>query len=186
MKKTYGKKLISLLVVIKNNKKRNLIKTLLSDVRKSLINYLSLKKENFNFLKNIAIGLIFDYDLFDQKAYAFELNKLIVDQIMDFSFNEENIYKIILLDFVLESKNIKHKKYVNLLIKILLDNHELIIKPVIKYIAKIKNEMKLYHYLKIIYYNLSSFMTSLSNEEKINFYQFNQVKIGSLEYTHCK
>ena len=66
---------LSLLNILKGGQKNGNInkRKLSSNVRNSLISFLSLKINTSSYFKNIIISLIFDVELFDQKQYISEL-----------------------------------------------------------------------------------------------------------------
>jgi hypothetical protein len=86
------------------------------EIRKSLINCLSLKIEKAKLYKNIILSLLLDFELFEQKKYVNELNQLFSNKLFDISMiNNDIIYNLFLFDFIFELKNTKHKNYCNII-----------------------------------------------------------------------
>ena len=56
----------------------------------------------------------------------------------------------------------------------------------INYISYLEKEVKIYHYLKIIYFFINDFKKQLNNEEIFKLYTFLQKKFDTLNYEHCK
>ena len=179
---------LSLLNILKGGQKNDNknIKKLSSDVRNSLINCLSLKINTSSYFKNIIIGLMFDIELFDQKKYISELNTIIIDRLNISMLNKDIIYKIFFLDFIFELKNIKHKKLCDFISFIIINNNKLFCIELINYISYLEKEVKIYHYLKIIYFFIKDFKKQLIPEEIFKLYTFLQKKFDTLNYEHCK
>ena len=157
-----------------------------SNIRNSLFNWWSLKINTPSYFKNIIISLIFDIELFDQKKYISELNTKIIDRLDISMLNKDVIYKIFFLDFIFELKNIKHKKLCDFISFIIINNNKLFCIELINYITYLEKEVKIYHYLKIIYLYINDFKKHLNNEEIFKLYSFLQKKFDTLKYQHCK
>ena len=182
---------LTLLSVIKkyqfslNNDKY--VKTLSEDIRKTLINFLSIKFQNYNNYMNIILSIIIDDELFDQKKYIFEINDLLLNKFNISKFNKEIIYKVLLLDFILESKNIKHKNYMNFLSSLFSPFYaDFFCKVLVQYIQNLNSDIKIYHYFKLILYNMEQFKKSLGDQEKPLFWILIEKKFGGLDKGHCK
>ena len=177
--------LLTLFVILKNPvkvKKR----ILFDNLRNSLLKCLESKIINSYLHSNILISLIFDNDLFDQKKYISELNGLLSDKLVFQIINKDIIYEILLLDFIFES-SIKHKTYFNVLTGLIFfEGGKKVIISILKYITKLDNEKKIYHYLKIIYNNIAYLKNILKQERQIEFLQLIQIKLDSIKYEHCK
>jgi len=180
---------LSLLNILKGGQKHDNknIRKLSSNVRNSLIKCLSLKINTSRYFKNIIISLMFDIELFDQKKYISELNTIIIDRLDISMLNKDIIYKIFFLDFIFELKNIKHKKLCDFISFIIINkNNKLFCIELINYISYLEKEVKIYHYLKIIYLFIKDFKKQLNNEEIFKLYTFLQKKFDTLNYEHCK
>ena len=182
---------LSLLSILNENKKRKNYKLLLcDDIRKCLKQYLEINFENSIFHKNIIISILLDNELFNQKKYFRELNDLLSNKLNVSSINKEIIYKLLLLDDILENKKIKHKLYCTFLGEMFnTTNDKYFFNVLVNYITKIQSEIKIYHYLKIIYYNIDKFKTLLEKAEtdqQFNFFRFIEVNFESLKKEHCK
>ena len=184
---------LTLFSILKKDKSNeNNIKRILSnDIRKCLIDFLSIKFDKYSFHINIIVSLLLDFELFEQKKYISELNNLLQHKISITSIiNKDIIYKIFLLDFIFESKNIKHKIYCNFLNSIFITEYQnFFCSELINYIIKLKSEIKIYHYLKIIYYKIDLFKSLLEKckaEEQFNLFRFIEIKFETLNKEHCK
>ena len=170
-----------------NNNKNISFRVLSKDVRRSLINFFVLNIDSYNSHKNLILNLLLDFELFNQREYISELNEIILDKMEDLCLNEEIIYKILLLDFIFELKNIKHKKYSNFIKSLInLEDNKFICSQLVNYLSKINSEAKIYHYLIIIYLNMKYFKKILEEEEKFILFSFVQKKFDTLNHEHCK
>ena len=143
---------LTLLFILKKNKNNNLDNTndnyLSNEVRNSLINCLSLKFKNSNYHIDIIVSILFGNEFFEKNA---NLNESIIDKIDISIINEKLIYYIFLMDSLFLVKNIKHKKLFIFLNSLFSSNHRIFFcNELVKYIVNIKNEIKLYHYLKLL------------------------------------
>ena len=178
---------LTLLSILK--KKDNYQIALSDDIRKCLINFISINFEKYEFHRNIILSIIFDNELFNQKKYIIELNDLFDHKLKVSMINEEILYKLFLLDFILESKEIKHSNYCKFLGSIISSkNNKYFLSIFIEYITNLKNEVKIYHYLKIIFYNIDSFKLVLDKErgeEQYKLFSFIEMKFQTLKKEHC-
>ena len=179
--------LLSILIDIKNEKDFKL--SLSDDIRKLLNKYLEIKFDNSTFHINIISSILLDNELFNQKKYSTELNDFLSKKLNSSFINKDIIYKLLLLDYILEMKNIKHKIYCNYLGEIFYTkNNTYFCNILINYITKIQSEIKIYHYLKIIYYNIDQFKILFEKieEHQFNLYSFIEKKFETLKKEHCK
>ena len=179
--------LLSILIDIKKSKDFKL--SLSDDIRKLLNKYLEIKFDNSIFHIIIISGILLDNELFNQKKYITELNDFLSKKLNSSFINRDIIYKILLLDYILEMKNIKHKIYCNYLGEIFYTKNNIYFcNLLINYIIKIQSEIKIYHYLKIIYYNIDQFkiLFEKTEENQFNLYSFIQKKFETLNKDHCK
>ena len=184
---------LTLLYIIKNSKliikNGKFDKSLSNDVRKSLINFLTIKFNDCNIYIKIILSIIIDTELFDQRKYLFELNNLLLNHFDTTIINKEIIYKILLLDFIVESKNIKHKNYMNFLNSIFSSKYgKFFSKNLVKYIQNVNSDIKTYHYFKLILYNLDKFKKSLEEEDQEKYLLLSLIEkiFGTLDKNHCK
>ena len=179
---------LSLLAILKEDQNNsNNVRTLSDEVRNSMINCLSLKFNNFYFHKNIIMSLLYDTNLFNQKKYTSELNNNILDKYLDIhKINDELIYKIFLLDFLFELKTLKHKKYSNFIGSLIDLNNNYINEIIVKYITNLKSEVKIYHYLKLIYCKINPLKKSLEDKAIFDLFKFVEINLGTLKKEHCK
>ena len=102
-------------------------------------------------------------------------------------FNEEILYKIFNLDFILESKEYHHKLYMKLIMSLLLiKDNKMIYEKASEYIFHLNNEIKLYHYLKYIYINLDSLKDIIKGDKVFPiFLQKLQKKYNNFHCNYC-
>ena len=187
--------ILSLMIILyKNKKKENNIK-LDNQIYELLLKYVDFYTlHHYYNHRNLILSLLLDDSVFNQNEILKE-QKIIVllmaiiknnlNNKLDI-INEDILYKILNLDFILESKEYRHKLYMKLILSLLLiKNNKMIYKNIIMNIIHIKSEIKLYHYLKYIYINLEAIKSNLQKEE--NFISF--IKSYSTKETnffHCK
>ena len=144
----------------------------------------SLELENSNIYKQIILSILLDYNLFEQRNFINQINS-IIELINIYEINDELLYKIFLVDFIFESNKIKHKIFLNLIGSICSSQNKKFCKELIQYILKVENEIKLYHYLKIIYINIKNIKDILSSD--INYLcELINKQIKFIDYFHCK
>ena len=188
---------ITLLNLLKNNKGKFYLN---NNVILQLIDF--YEYFNINRLineRNMILSILLDIDYYKNKEDIFKYQKLlekIKNELKEKSndnkyiINKEFLYKLLNLDFCLETKEFNHKFFIELITgfisfekKSKTDDPkliELIHNEFITYVLKLKNELKIYHYLKIIYFNINDIKNSLN---------FNQDIIKNMEkinYKHCK
>ena len=159
-------------------------KILSDDIWYNLYIIFSLNLENSNIYKQIILSILLDYNLFEQRKFIKQLN-IMLDKILINDINDELIYKIFLLDFIFESNNIKHKKFLNLINSICSSKNKYFGKALVKYILKLENEIKMYHYLKIIYINIKN-MKEILSSDSCYLYEFIEKQLGLIDHFHCK
>jgi hypothetical protein len=115
--------------------------------------------------RNIILSLLLDDSIFHQNIVLkqgkilIHLREIVTNNynFREEIFNEDILYKIFNLDFILESKEYNHKLYMKLIMSLLLiKDNKMIYEKASQYIFHLNNEIKLYHYLKYIYINLDS------------------------------
>ena len=152
----------------------------------SLKNFLYFKFPNYNSYYNIIISLLLDNQVFDLQEHISIINQVILNQLSNIiSFNQDILYKIFALDFIFESEKIKHKTYMNFLVRLVKEN-QLFQKELTNYIVKLNQEKKIYHYLKLIYFNLPTFGKETGFTERLNIKSFFMMKFKFLNPNHCK
>ena len=177
---------LTLLLFLNNKKDKQKNNYFSEDLRNSLANFFEIRMKSSNYYFNIIIGILFDDELFNRKENLLQLKTKIIYKLDNSIFNNEIIYNIFSLDSIYLSKNIKHKKFSNFINSLFSSNNKLFIKELAKYIINIKNEIKLYHYLKIIYYQLEIFINELDLEDKNEFLNFFEIIFQKLNNKHCK
>ena len=125
------------------------------DICYNLFEIYSLFLECSAIYKQIILSILLDYNLFEQKNYINQIND-ILDTININEINNELLYKILLVDFIFESNNINHKKFLNLINSLCSSQNKHFCKILIEYVLKVENEIKIYHYLKVIYINIKN------------------------------
>ena len=153
--------------------------------------------------KNIILSILLDIDLYRNKEDIFQFPKLFNILKNDLQeknndnkniINKEFLYKILNLDFCFESSGIKHKFLVELISGFITfdekskkDNpkiYEFIQKEFIMYVLSLKSEKKIYHYLKIIYFNFDNLKESFKSN--LDYFEEIKPKIESINIKHCK
>ena len=87
-----------------------------------LIIFSSSFKKAFTY-KRIILSILLDNDLFEQKNYITQINN-ILDMIKVNEINDELLYKLLYIDFFFESKNVKHKKFLNIINSLCLPQYQ--------------------------------------------------------------
>ena len=187
--------ILSLMIILYKNKKKENTIQLNSQIYDLLLKYIDFYNiHNYYNHRNIIFSILLDDSFFEQSKCLKDGKILIylMDIIKNNLNNDKNIinkdilYKILNLDFILESKEYHHKLYMKLILSLLLmKNNKIIFEVIIKNIINIKNDVKLYHYMKIIYINFDSLKEHLQNEHK--FISFLQNYLNKeINYFHCK
>ena len=176
--KKYTNFILSLLVVL-NTKKRKL--QFDENIINILLDFCKIynKKKRYDF-QIINFSILLDIKIFKIEKLA--IYDKIFDEMINYINNEigekqlldeKNFYKLLLLDDILESNEIKHKKYMQIISYYIIHNKKsrnkeikLFIRFFIQYLSNIKNPKKIYHYLKIIYLK-SSFISSYFKDNNI-------------------
>ena len=176
--------LFSILKPEQDNKKNKYFRILSDDIWYSLLKIFSLDLENSNSYKQIILSILLDNDLFEQRDYINELND-ILDKIKIEVINDELLYKIFLIDFIFESDSVNHRNFRNLINSICVSKNQNFCKALINYVIKVENEIKNYHYLKIIYVNIKDLKKILSSDIYC-LYEFIEQQFNYLNQFHCK
>ena len=205
LEKKYTVFVLSLIILL-NTKQRNI--QLDEEIRDLLLQFSQIYREKKAILlQQMNISLLLSEKIF-KTSDIINYNKLFDEMILNNSIkeksiiNKETFYKFLLLDDILQSKEIKHKKYMKIIWSIIMFkkskkkkkkdvNINNNMKIFIKYFIKIKNPKKIYHYLKMIYLKIDSFKTYFeefkefknyicSNDNKIinnncKYYHYNKI-----------
>ena len=175
-----------------------------SKIISKLLDILDFFRFNQLFIqRNIILSILLEVEYYKDKSDIMKYPKLIktiTSDLLDDSNNDvtiishEILYKILLLDFIFETKDYNHKSLMKLISAFIIfdkykksDNSDIdakITNEFINYILGLKNEMKLYHYLKIIYLNADKLKKKLCNNDK--FFEYITMKIEKINYNHCK
>ena len=193
-----------------NTKNRKLI--LNQNIYEILLKYYNYMKNytNTSSMMRIFLSIILDNRIFNLNVKNFEKNiDLIFDYIKNFKdtqmIKKDIFCKFLFYDKILESKEFKHNKYF-LILGYFLTNKEIfiksdkdkkekiqdnlkpdrksLIKVFINYINKINNKMKLYQYLKFIFYNCDLMKENIRKESE--FFGKLTVQMNIIDTTHCK
>jgi len=154
--------------------------------------YKYFKKNSFTNQKDIILSILLDIDFYKNKEDIFDFLKKELKGKSDDNqsiYSKEFLYKILSFDFILESKKCNHKFLMEMISDFILfkekaNKNYIFHEEFISYFINIKNEIKLYHYLKIIYFNFDKIKTSFI----ING-DFTTLINPSIEYInnkHCK
>ena len=152
--------------------------------------------------KNMILSILLDMKYYQNKEDIFKYqqifnllkNDLEKPKEKGYIFNKEILYKLLMLDFCFESKEFKHKLLTELISSFIsIDEksknddqelYKLIHNEFIDYILSLNSDIKIYHYLKIIYSNFGNIRESLINNEK--FLQNINILLDKIDYRHCK
>ena len=153
--------------------------------------------------RNMILSILLEVKYYENKSDIMKyptLLKTITSEITDNSnkdislINDEILYKILMLDFIFQLKDYKHKLLMDLISTFITfdkykenDDKELvnnIISEFLNYFLGLKNEIKIYHYLKIIYLNLTKIKCKLLNNVK--FLENIKMKMENINTNHCK
>ena len=185
---------LSLMIILYKKKKHNI--HLDNKIYELLLKYIDFYKVyNYYTHRSIIFSLLLDDSLFNQckilkdgKIFVY-LMDIIKNNINNDKaiINEEILLKILNLDFILESKEYHHHKlYMKLILSLLLiKDNKIIYENIIKNIITIKNEVKLYHYLKYLYLNYESLKELLEKDRKFHSYIKKYLQ-KETNHCHCK
>ena len=149
---------------------------------------------NYQSQRDLILNILLDEDLFKQKEILKE-SKILEN--LDFfiahitseedCFDDEIFFKILNLEFILQSKEYDHKLYMKIIIALILVEKQSIIENIFKYIINIKAEDILYHYLKAIFINFQRLKTILENKKIIKeLCDFLRQYFKYIDFEHCK
>ena len=192
---------LSLLTLL--NKKRENI-NLSNNIILKLIEILDYFRFNQLFAqRNMILSILLDVKYYENKSDIMKYPKLlktITSDLIDDSnndvtiMNNEILYKILMLDFVFELKEYKHKILIKLFSAFITfhkfkqndnkETYENIINEFINYFLGLKSEAKIYHYLKIIYLNLDKIKKKIISNEK--FLENVNIGMEKINTNHCK
>ena len=178
-------------------------KILNNDIILRLIEILDFFRFNQLYIqRNIIISILLEVDYYKKQSDIMKypkLFKIITSDLEDSNYdttiiNQEILYKILLLDFIFETKEYNHKLLIKLISAFISfdkykkndnsENDTYITDEFIKYILGLNNEIKIYHYLKIIYLNSSKIIKKLIKNDK--FLEYINMKTQKINYNHCK
>ena len=187
---------LTLLTVLKK-KKRNI---LTNNIVLKLLKVLDFFRINQLFIqRNMILSVLLEVKYYENESDIMkypQLIKTITSDLNDDSnnditiINSEILYKILMLDFIFELKEYKHKLLIKLISSFISKknyNKEMdvdVINEFINYFLGLKNEIKIYHYLKIIYLNLSEIKKKLLKNEK--FLENINIPMEKINPNHCK
>ena len=181
--KKYTNFILSLITILNTKKRKLELNEKIMDILLSFSKIYREKKAAY-ILQKINFSILLDGKIF--KKMKLSIYEKLFDEMNLYLKNEEKensllykelFYKFLLLDEILESKEIKHKKYMSIINYFIIGNKKNKLKDInsmrkifINYLINIKSEKKIYHYLKIIYLNFESI--NLYFQENENFVQF--------------
>ena len=185
------------LVTILNTKNRNF--DFDEKIRGVLLDFGEIfQKKNATILQDLNFSILFDTQLFKRNNIV-NYNRLFDEMMCHIKNNDKNnsifmFNKILLFDdfFEIKSKETKHKNYMKIISYFLTENKKLktkdsINESFIQYFINIKSPKKIYHYLKIIYYNFDSLKSFYNeNENFINYIFSNNNKINDNNCKYCR
>ena len=178
---------MTLLSILKqeNDEDKKFFKALSDEVWNSLIDIFIIDAGFSGIYRQIILSILLDNKLFDQKKNIESINVSVLNQIKLQEINNELFYKILAIDFMFEIEYINHKNLLKIIKAICKSGNKFFCNKLINYIVKIKNEVKLYHYLKIIYENIRKLKETIPDEILI----LNPViekYFDSFDHFHCK
>ena len=168
-----------------NDENKKFMKTLSDEVWNSLIDIFIIDFGYSGVYRQIILSILLDNKLFDQKKNIESINTSVLNQIKLEEINDELFYKILAIDFMFELNYINHKNLLNIIKAICTSGNKFFCAKLINYIVKIKNEVKLYHYLKIIYENIKKLIETVPAEIMI-LNAFVERQFDSYDHFHCK
>ena len=167
--------------------------------------YSHIKSSDLINLNYIIMSIVLDVEFYKNKKDIFgtkilnDFKKELEEKSCDIKsiINKEFLYKIFNLDFCFVSKEYKHKIIMEIFIKfisfdeniikdvkVVSDLYDMINKEFNLYFLNIKNEIKIYHYLKIIYLNFDIVKKVF---EKNDDFKANIIEnMEKIDYMHCK
>ena len=190
------------LLTLLNKKKDNFI--LDDNIILKLLEILDYFKYNYLFIqRNMILSILLELKFYKDKSditkYP-QILKTIISDLEDDSHNDtslinsEILYKILLLDFIFELKEYKHKLLMKLISSFIgfnnykknenADIDDNLASEFINYFLGLKSEIKIYHYLKIIYLNLNQLKMKLLKNEK--FLENINIRMEKINSNHCK
>ena len=190
------------LLTLLNKKKDNF--TLNNNIILKLLKILDFFRYNYLFIqRNMILSILLEVKFYQIKSDIMKYPQILKninsdlkdESLKDTSLiNNEILYKILLLDFIFELKEYKHKSLMKLISTFIgfnnykksenndIDEH--ITNEFINYFLGLKNEIKIYHYLKIIYLNLNQIKVKLLKNEK--FLENINIRMERINSNHCK
>ena len=199
--------LVLSLIIVLNTSQREL--QLDEKIRELLIEFSKIYREKKVFiLEKMNYSILLDEKIFKKGNYQI-YNKILDELLLHINMNipdkessllySEILYKFLLLDHILESKEMKHKKYMEIISHFIIGNKQiskdekkiknkdvkLMSKIFIRYFIELKSPKKIYHYLKIIYLNIDSNKYYKENDDFIKYIVSNFNKIINDNY-NCK
>ena len=177
--------ILSLITVLNTNKRILKLNEKIRDIFLEFSKIYSDKKASL-ILQKINFSIILDDNIFKKCNIQFYeklfdvLNNYLINNEKDNSLlYKEIFYKFLLLDYIIESQEIKHKKYIEILSYFLIEKDkdknkkkdiQTLTKIFINYLIEIKKPKKIYHYLKFIYLNIDSIKPLYEENQKfINY-----------------
>ena len=186
------------LIIVLNTKQRKLqLDEKIRDLILEFSHLYSLKRSAV--LQRMNFCILLDDKIF-KKGKISNYDK-IIDEMLSYINNPENenilfyseiLYKFLTMDDILESKEIKHKKYMQIFSYFINSKKDkkkeikTMIKGFIRYFVNIKSQKKIYHYLKAIYLDIDSVKKYLKeNDEFRNFivHNYNEVINNFCKYS---
>ena len=167
-----------------------------------LIEFVSFCEKDYYEERNLILSILLDDTLFTQQKVLregkiFENLDLILQHYLDededeqknqkILFDNEILYKILNLQFILQSKEYEHRVYMKIILDLILAKNRKINKKIFKYILNLKNEDIIYHYLKNIFINFEN-LRNIIEERTINKIFCNSLENFSKNniFFHCK
>ena len=155
---------LSLLTILKKSNRQLQLDEKIMDILLDFSKFYREIKVSLN-LQKLNYSILLDKEIFKKGNFSF-YDKLFNEMILykennekeNYLFEKEILLQFLLLDDILDSIEIKHKKYMKIISFFLIGKEKYknsALKIFIQYIIELKNPKKLYHYLKFIYLNIN-------------------------------
>ena len=169
---------LSFLTILDYYQKINKYLRMNLDIYNLLLDFVTFCDNNFCFeQRNLILSILLDEKLFNLSIVIkeskilenldFTLAHILDEDEGEELFDDEILYKILNLQFILCSKEYNHKLYMKIILS-LISSKESIVENIFNYITNLQSEEILYHYLKIIFINFEELELILKSKNIYN------------------
>ena len=154
--------------------------------------------------KNMILSILLDIDFYENKEDIFHYGQIFDSLKNEFEeqseitksiINKEFLYKILMLDFCFKKKKNNHKLLMEIISGFISnerkniddtkqDKYDIIHNEFISYFLSLKDEIKIFHYLKILYFNFDKIKSRII--KNIDFITYINPSIEQINSDHCK